>query len=63
MNKYCACCGEVIIKNPLSACPVCGWVPDETQEENPKLTNGTNKRSLQENKEAYYKHKKDRRYF
>ena len=48
--KRCACCGSFSIPafSWFETCPVCGWIDDPRQNQNPSLNEGANPFSLDE---------------
>jgi hypothetical protein len=53
--KPCACCGAktIPIGSVNAICEICGWQDDRTQNSNPDYTNGVNKMSLNQAKQAW----------
>lgn len=49
--KKCSCCRMGDITEIYQTCPICGWVEDPEQNENPQMKNGRNAKSFEE----YYK--------
>lgn len=65
MKKCCACCGEFSLNshNDGEICLICGWVKNKEQEINPQLKNLANRLSLNEARDIYFTHRKDRSLF
>ena len=51
----CPCCGEhrFTEKDYYECCPVCGWIDDAVQRNNPDYPGGANKLSLNEFKASW----------
>ena len=55
-KRICKVCGEkgfVDSCNPIFICPVCHWIEDKEQEENPDSRKGKNKKTFSETKKIY----------
>jgi hypothetical protein len=57
LEKYkpCACCEAktILIGSVNAICKICGWRDDRAQNSNPDYTNGVNKMSLNQAKQAW----------
>ena len=58
-KKCCPCCGEFTLSHGQEGeiCHICGWTKDLSQETNPSLSNGRNKKSLTEARDVYFAHR------
>lgn len=63
--KCCSCCGEFTLSRGVEGefCPICGWVKDLSQETNPELITGRNKKSLRQARDIYFAHRRDHSVF
>ena len=58
MKIKCPVCGKGIILDAWEECPVCGWLDDPFQEEQPDMDGGNNKMSLNQARKAWKEGKK-----
>lgn len=60
-KRKCKICGKegfVDSCKPIFKCPICNWIEDEWQENNPNSKDGRNKKTFNKTQKEYIKHKK-----
>lgn len=62
LYKKCACCGEysISMESRYEVCPVCRWIDDPNQNQNPENLNGKNPISLLHAREKYVRQQEEK---